>query len=326
MAKKSSAKKSDEKPEDAAVETKSEESAAPADTTPIPDPNAALEARKKELAGQEVKEGDMIKIDVFGKTIEDDPKNNVVFQVSNQEDAKLLRSYDPQKSNQYTPDIAIVGKKGFLMEKLDEAVKGMKFNEDKIIQLEAKDAFGERDGKKIEMINAKQFKKDMNEDPQPGAQYKDKKGRTGTVIKMGQGRLIVDFNHPLAGRKVEYRLRVLDRYDNADQKVKGLIERRLPGAMTDLFVISHDEAKKVMDIEIPQAYIFQQQLIYFKFGLSMDLQEHIPNVETVRFIEKFEKMPGMAHDHDHDHDHDHEHEHADEKKEEPKAEDAPKAE
>jgi hypothetical protein len=46
----------------------------------------------------------------------------------------------------------------------------------------------------------------------------------------------------------------------------------------------------------------------------MDLQEHVAYVGTVRYIEKFEKMP--AHDHEHDHDHDHEHEHADEEKKE----------
>ena len=44
----------------------------------------------------------------------------------------------------------------------------------------------------------------------------------------------------------------------------------------------------------------------------MDLQEHVPDVETVRFIEKFEKMPMPQHDHDHDHDHEHDHEHKEE--------------
>jgi peptidylprolyl isomerase len=238
-------------------------------------------------------------VDILGKTIESDPKANIVFQASNPEDAKLLLNYDEKKANEYTPDLAIVGKKGFLMEKIDENIKGMKFFEEKVIRLEPKDAFGERDGKKIEMMNANKFKKDMNEEPRPGATYRDKKGRTGTVIKMGQGRIIVDFNHPLAGKTVEYKVKVIDRLENFDSQVKGFIDRRLPGAMTDLFTITQDKEKKILDIEIPQAYLFQQNLIYFKFGLSMDLQEHLPDVQTVRFIEKFEKLPAMNHEHEH---------------------------
>jgi ABC-type Zn2+ transport system substrate-binding protein/surface adhesin len=59
-----------------------------------------------------------------------------------------------------------------------------------------------------------------------------------------------------------------------------------------------------------------QNLFYQKYGLSMDLQEYVPDVETVKFTQVFKKFNKDEHEgHDHEHDHEHEHE---EKKEEDK--------
>ena len=86
-------------------------------------------------------------------------------------------------------------------------------------------------------------------------------------------------------------------------------------AVTGLsFIIARREhhREKIAEIEIPQFLELQvqgQNLFYEKYGLSMDLQEYIPDVETVKFIQVFKKVS-------HDHDHDHEGEAAAEKKEE----------
>ena len=268
--------------------------------------------RIKKLEGQDVKEGDMVYVDVLGKTIELDSAKNVVFQAGNPEDAKLLLSYDPVKANTYIPDLAIIGKQGFLMDKVDDIIKGgIKYLEEKTVKLDPVDAFGDREGKKIEKVSVRQFKKDMKEEPRPGAIYKDKKNRQGTVLRVGQGRMLVDFNHPLAGKTVEYRVKVVDKVEGFDAQVKAFIGRRLPGGMVEMFSnINHDVKEKLLEIEIPQALVFQlaqqQGGIYFKFGLSMDLQEHMPDVDTVKFSEIYAKtpVPGAGEPDDHEgHDH-----------------------
>lgn len=284
---------------------------------------AALEARKKELSEQTVQKGDMVYVDILGRTVEEDPSKNIVFQASNPEDAKLLPNYDPQKAEQYTPELAIIGEKGYLMDKIDEAItEGVKFFEEKIITLEPEDAFGIREGKKIEKVNQKQFIKDMNgEKPYPGATYRDKKGRTGTVLRANQGRLIVDFNHPLAGKKVEYRVKVIDKIEGFENKIKAILVRRLGGmrSLADEFKINHDKKTKTLEIEIPQMLMFQlaqqQGGIYFKMGAAMDIQESFKEeVDTVKFSDVFPRTPvptadDHAHDHDHNHDHEHNHNH-----------------
>ncbi|MHA1745866.1 MAG: hypothetical protein ACTSWW_07690, partial [Promethearchaeota archaeon] len=166
-------------------------------------------------------------------------------------------------------------------------------------------------GKKIEKLSQKQYMKDMKgERPYPGANYSDKKGRNGTVIRAAQGRLLVDFNHPLAGRKVQYTIKVTDKIEGFDGRCHALLARRLGGmqSLGEMFELNHIKKDRILEIEIPQMLMFQlsQQQgggIYFKMGVAMDLQEHA-DVDTVKFIEKFEKTPSpVPADHDHEHDH-----------------------
>ena len=76
-----------------------------------------------------------------------------------------------------------------------------------------------------------------------------------------------------------------------------------------MFKFEHDSESKTLEVEIPQMLTFQlaqqQGGIYFKMGTSMDMQENFDDVDTVKFVEVFEKPPAPTHDHDHDHDHDH---------------------
>ncbi len=279
--------------------------------------------RKKKLETKKVKIGDMVSVDIRGKTVDDeDPKKEIVFQASNPDDAQMLPNYDPKKIDQYVPDLAIVGKEGFITDSIDAVIQeGIKFFEEKIIKLEPAEAFGERVGNKIEKVSAKQFKKDMNEEPRPGATYKDKKGRTGTVLRAAQGRLLVDFNHPLAGRKIEYKIKVVDLIDGFDNQVRGLMGRRMPGSDTILkeFKIKHNKSESVLEIELPQMFVYQiaqqQGGLYFKMGASFDIQEHL-GVETVKFVEVYAKppVPEVNHEHSHDHEHKHDHEKEEEKK------------
>ena len=65
---------------------------------------------------------------------------------------------------------------------------------------------GDRDPKLIETISMAEFKKgDVN--PTPGLPI-NFKGRAGTVVTVGAGRVRVDFNSPLAGKRLKYRFTV----------------------------------------------------------------------------------------------------------------------
>lgn len=246
---------------------------------------------KKPYYGEEIKKGDLIKLDMMGSTVPTAIESkSIVFQASNLEDAKKMASYDPKKPHLYTPELVLVGEKGFVLDKIDEELQKMKYGEEKTIILEPKDAFGDRDPTKIEKMAPHKFIKVMNSAPKLGAEYHDEKGRHGTVISMDQGRIRVDFNHPLAGRKVQYKVKAIERIEKIEDKVLAFLGRRMQGTLPELFKVDYKEAEKVIDITVPEYFAFQQNIGYAEFGSAYDLQNYM-KVETVNFIHQFKKRP-----------------------------------
>ncbi len=263
-----------------------------------------LEVKKKKLAGQPVKKGNFILVKMTGRT-----EKGHVFQVSSPEDAKKAGIYDEKKDKQgfYTPEFVIVGKPGFVIDGINETLEAMEFYKKKSVKIPPTKAYGKRDPQKIDRMAIQKFRK-LNEGklPELGQTFMNKKGQRGTVIRIAQGRIIIDYNHPLAGQILEYNLEVIDKIEEFDKKLAHFIELRMQGAKADQFKIKFEPNKKSIEIEIPQMYQFNQNIFMFKFGLAMDLQNNLDDqIETVKFVEIFEKpkIPEKnSHDHDHNHD------------------------
>ena len=251
-----------------------------------------VKEEEKAFFGKPVKKGDLIKLDLMGKTVPTTiDKKSVVFQASNLEDAKQLINFDPQKAQLYTPELVLVGEKGFVLDKIAEELENgkIKYGEEVLIKMEPKDAFGDRDIKKIEKMSFKKFIKSQNEKPRLGMDYHDEKGnRHGTVVYADQGRIRVDFNHPLAGRPVEYKIKAVDKIEDFNEKVMAFLERSMQGIVADQFKIDFDKKESILSIEVPQFFAFQQQIGYAEFRASYELQQYM-EIETVNFIHSFKK-------------------------------------
>ncbi|MHA1821844.1 MAG: FKBP-type peptidyl-prolyl cis-trans isomerase [Promethearchaeota archaeon] len=250
------------------------------------------EEKKPDYIGQPVKEGDLLKVDLLGRTIPDAVNSHVVyFQASNAEDAKKLPNYDPKKSYLYTPELVIAGKPGFLLDKLTDELLKMKYGEEKWVQLEPEDAFGAKKAENFDRMSYKKFIQIAGEKPRLGMEFKNKKtGKTGYVVSVDQGRIRVDYNHPLAGRKVEYRIKPLERIDGLEQKVMAFLERRLQASFTTFLKLSFEEDNTIVNIEVPSFLAVQEGLGYAEFSVSYEIQEYL-GIEKVKFIHVFEKQP-----------------------------------
>ncbi len=278
-----------------------------------------LEQKKKKLQGKKVGEGDFVLLKITGRT-----QKGKIFRVSSEEDAKKAGIYEEEKAKQgyYTPEFVIVGKPGFLNEGLTETVKEMEFFVKKSVRIPPQKAFGKRDPQKIERIGIAKFRK-LNEgkNPEYGQEFTNKKGQRGTVTNITQGKVIVDYNHPLAGQSIDYNLEVIDRIETFDEKIEYfMLSKGIPKENIKEFVIQRGKDNE-LEIAIPKMFLFQN-LTYLKFGLAMDLQTHMgEEIGNVKFIEIYEKMPiptspmdsvqqkieDFEKDHDHDHNHEHNH-------------------
>lgn len=250
------------------------------------------EERKKKLEGKAIEEGDFILIKITGKT-----QRGKVFRVSSEEDAKKAGIYDEHDAQHghYTPEFAVVGKPGFLNEGLMQTVENMKYFEKKSVRIPPSKAFGKRDPAKIERIGIAKFKK-INDGklPEIGKEFskQTKQGvQRGTVTNIIQGKVIVDYNHPLAGQNIDYNVEILDNIEGFDKKIENfMMNKGIPKDSVSEFKLNYIKNDKTLEIIVPKQFLFQN-LTYLKFGLALDLQSYMADdIGDVKYIEVYEKM------------------------------------
>jgi FKBP-type peptidyl-prolyl cis-trans isomerase 2 len=140
-----------------------------------------------------MKEKDFVEIDYIGYVKE----TGEPFDFTTGEHAK---KHDAEK-----PIVVILGA-GHVIQGLDEEIRKHKVGEEFEVEISPEKGFGPRIGKLVKLIPLREFKKhDLS--PYPGMRV-DFDGLPGTVRSASGGRIIVDFNHPLAGKSLRYWVRI----------------------------------------------------------------------------------------------------------------------
>ena len=125
------------------------------------------------------------------------------------------------KERVYVPQLVVIGK-GSVIKGVEEIVRHMAVNETKSVELEPKDAFGDKNPDLVKVMPLSDFKKrDMS--PYPGMQL-DIDNMVAVVKSVNSGRVVIDANHPLAGERLKYEIRLVARLDRDDEKAKALAE------------------------------------------------------------------------------------------------------
>ena len=122
----------------------------------------------------------------------------------------------------YGPTPFIVGE-GRLIKGLEEALIGMKPGEQKTILIPPKNGFGERDPELVKLVPLKVFKAN-GVSPAPGMRLVLENNLPGKVQSVSGGRVRIDFNHDLAGKTLEYDLKLEERLKEDRDKIKALFE------------------------------------------------------------------------------------------------------
>lgn len=134
------------------------------------------------------------------------------------------------------------------------------------IELTPDKAFGKRDANLVQMMPIKIFA-EQNVNPIPGIMF-NFDGRIGKILTVTGGRVLVDFNNPVAGRDVEYKVRVLRKVEDLNEKAKALIE----------FLFKRDlkfeikEKKLIIEVEKPMEKFIEMFKDKFKEILDLDLE------------------------------------------------------
>ena len=72
-------------------------------------------------------------------------------------------------------------------------------------------------------------------------------GRLAKILSVSGGRVIVDFNHPLAGKTVIYNLNVLRKVEDLNEKIKAFTEFLFRREFK--FEVNEQEKKIILEVE-----------------------------------------------------------------------------
>ena len=162
---------------------------------------------------EEIKNHDFVEIDYVAKIKGLDQ----IFDLTNKKDATAHNFYDEHRK--YGSMIICVGENN-LISGLDKNLLGKKPGKYKF-EIDSNEGFGKKNPKLIKLVGKNIFIK-QNINPVPGLQI-NIDGAIGTIRSISGGRCIVDFNHPLAGRDLEYDVNVIKIITDNKDKIKSLL-------------------------------------------------------------------------------------------------------
>lgn len=159
------------------------------------------------------KDGDFLEVEY---TVWETATNDIIA-TTDENKARSANIFDEKMK--YGPVLIIIGSQG-VMKGLDRELKNMNEKEEKRFTFQPADAFGERTEDLVRVMPSSEFKsRDIN--PYPGMQV-NLDNVTATVKSVTSGRVVVDANHPYAGKEIAYEVKVLRLLTNDKEKVEAL--------------------------------------------------------------------------------------------------------
>jgi len=156
----------------------------------------------------QIKKNDFVEIEFTGKS------NNEIFDTTHPEEAKSIGLDVNVK-----PIIASVGNE-MLLKGLDKALEGKEINKKYSVHILPEKAFGKRNASLIKTIPIKIFR-EKNMDPAPGMVFQLDQHLV-RILSVSGGRVIVDFNNPLAGKEIDYDFKILRKVDDDKEKINAI--------------------------------------------------------------------------------------------------------
>jgi peptidylprolyl isomerase len=208
-----------------------------------------------------------------------------VIDTTSEEEAKKANIYDDKE--RYGPRLVIVGEKR-LIEGLEEAIKELEEGQEKEVEIPPEKAFGKRDASKIKTIPLAKFLQ-SNVRPEPG-KIVEINGQLAIIRNVSGGRVIVDFNHPLAGKTLVAKVKLVKVLKSPQEKLLHLMLRRLPPLITPEDVkVEYDAAERYAKYVFNEKALLVQDMQLVKRIVVAEIRKYMaPEVHKLDFIEKIE--------------------------------------
>ncbi|MEM0303463.1 MAG: peptidylprolyl isomerase [Archaeoglobaceae archaeon] len=181
------------------------------------------------------------------------------------------------ENTRYGDIYAVVGE-GHVLKGLDEDLVGKEVGYRGEVKIPPAKAFGEYDPNKKDSFSITKFK----EKPEVGQRVRigDK---IGTVERIVGRRVVVDFNHPLAGKNVVFEYEIKEKLEKLEDKLKALFVIHTGLEVKNLAV---DGEKATVEVS-NEAYL-NQLFLLGRYRVVRDAFRLL-NLKEIQIVEKFEK-------------------------------------
>jgi len=207
-----------------------------------------------------VEKGDFIELDFTGYV----ENTKEVFDTTIKEDAKKAGIYDEKTI--YEPIVVKVGSNQ-LLKGLEEFLIGKNIGSYEVV-LEPENAFGKRDAKLLKLVSKTNFTKNKIE-PIPGLRV-NIDGILGTIVAVSANRVMVDLNHPLAGKRIKYKIIIRRILEKDEEKISAII-KQITGKELE-FSIEGKKARIKIDKDISELKPFINEEL-MKIGFEVEFEE-----------------------------------------------------
>ncbi len=237
-------------------------------------------AKKSKKTGSKPKEdvvnkGDFIKIDYVGQVLD----TGEVFDTTIKE--KAVEAGLGGDDSRYKPILVVVGEK-WVVEGLDESLIGRKVGEEYEVEIPPEKGFGRRDSKKIVTTTIRKLQRaGLQGDIAPGMVI-NVDGAPAVVRAIAGGRVMLDFNPPLAGKRLKYWVKIREKITDLNGKIKALVERHFN---EDVEKVSIEIVDGEVVLNLGDLAIKKPQLHLEKKHVADDILKYIDGTKAVKFVD-----------------------------------------
>ncbi|MDE1868723.1 MAG: peptidylprolyl isomerase [Candidatus Micrarchaeota archaeon] len=224
------------------------------------------------------KDGDFLEVEYSAWTA---PENTLIS-TTDEKMAKDSGLYEEHVK--YGPVLVIIGSSG-VIKGLDTALRGMSAGEQKKMTFKPDEAFGERSEGLIRVMPIAEFRK-RDVEPYPGMRV-DLDNFTATVKSVNSGRVVVDANHPYAGRDITYEVKVVKNLTDEKEKINAL------GKMAGIEVTKVDASGKDVKVSFNNAVKKNADYFMGKANLVASIFTYFHNIDKVNVDEEYIRPPEL---------------------------------
>jgi FKBP-type peptidyl-prolyl cis-trans isomerase 2 len=211
-----------------------------------------------------IQKNDFVEIEFTAKT-----KEGQIFDTNIKADAEAAGF----EAKNMKPYLLCVGKE-MVLQSFDKELEGKEIGKDYSIELQPEQAFGKRNSQLVKMIPMNAFR-EQNIMPQRGMQF-NVDGQVVRIVSVSGGRVLVDFNSPLAGKVVTYDYKILRKVEDQKEKIDAVQEfifrQKFP------FTISNKE----ITFEVPK------EMVQFVELMSKAFEDILGLTAKAKVVEKKE--------------------------------------